>query len=688
MTRTAVLVFVLLASSVSLLAPWSSAAKATFYDVDYKVDPLLAGIANVTNLGDPTQDLPTTIAEWQRDLGDEVMPNGTYWGTLMPGARFVNNYERVWDPDSPVLWWDPVEGWYNGLSVGGLGGRFSYILAASHFRWTSTVLMSGCSSWWVRLPVSPQSMERVHGLVVGIFHGETNASACNLLTDYRSNSTWMRPTIAGRAPDEYVYVGFDKSGWGEPALNVSQGGNVSELSTGSGAIAGDRLYLQVNSILRPDTDYVISVAFRMPDEGPGLTTYWAASESPCGNWSHIELSEFRLTGSGGAYYETYTMDELGNTSMDVPMDLDWSFIFVEGIGAGGLFGKKIVVDSNATLTLYPFVNTSRSGHQHMSFMWPFISHTNLSIEPEIHQAIGSPRGAGPGFIHHVWAFDDMSYEFDPDIYYNYSDFVLFSSSVHLRWGASGYQFTEDDRWNVRVDLNLEGNIPADLNWTNLTSRHYEFTVLCYERVRPPVMWSTVNESLAWNTSRLPWARPHLDRTDSSTYFYYEVWCSARGTDGQWAMQTGTVSGMPVYTYHFPQVIYIDAVSLKITSQMGEKWIGLSQKDGFYSQIQDWWGEHYFGEALRTKFYEPMQLFGPNGLIMNKLSEIWDFFIGWGKWFYAGLVQFVGQIITFAQDVFDAITGIVWTLRSLVAPVAMMSIVSIGARLNNKLLVEA
>ncbi len=610
------------------------------------------------------------------------MPNGTYWGTLMPGARFENDYERVWDPDSPTLWYDLEDGFYNGLSTGGLGGRFSYILVASHFRWTSSVLLSGCSSWWVRLPVSPQSIERMHGLVVGIFRDETNASSAYLLDDYSTNYTWMRPAIDGRAPDDYVYVGFNRSSYGRPVYAPGGDDEVAEINTGSGVIAGDRVYLHVNSILRPDTDYVISLAFRLPDTGPGLATFWAASESPCGNWSHIELAEFELEGDEGAYYETYDVDELGNTSMDVPMDLDWSFVFVEGVGAGGLFGKTVRVDSNATLTLYPFFNTSRSGHQHMSFMWPYISDMNLTIEPEIHQACGRPRGAGPGFSHHVWAFESMEYEFDPDVSYNYSDFVLFSSSEALRWGTSGYEFRDDDRWNVRVDLNLLGSGGG----RNLT-RDYEFTMLCYERVRSPVMWSTVNESDAWNTSRLPWARAHLDRPDSSTYFHYEVWMSGRGTDGQWAMRNGTVSGMPVFTYHFPQIIFIDALSLRITSRMGAEWIEVSQQDGYYSQIQDWWGEHYFGEAVRTKFYEPPQRLGPVGWISNKLSDLWDSMAGWGEWMYANLVQFVGQIITFAQEVLDAITGIVWVLRQLVAPVTFMGIVAIGARFSHKFLVE-
>jgi hypothetical protein len=667
----------------------TSGATAKLYDVDYNPSPSISDFVIPQNLNNDTQDLRTTISEWQRDLNVNVMPNGTYWGSYFSPSKFANSYKPTWyenralitpsymiDPDPGSTW--THKDYYLDYA------RYSYCLVASHFNWSRQVLMNGASEWWVRLPVAPQSIEATYGITMAIFSGvSNNASDVYLMTDYRSNNTMIRPAIHEMTPQDYIIYQFRGAQSGDPLYSAGLMHQPVSFLVGDGVIGNDYIYLKINSVLKPETDYIIALAWRMPVllSNDCLYTYWAGDTNLSGRWSHMMYSEFDLTCQSPGVYFQYDMVEVGNKTIDLPLDFGWSFIFTEGIGAGGLFGKKISFQSNATLILYPFFNTSRAGYQHMSFLFPFISTQNLTVEPEIHQAIGSPQGYGPAFPHHVWGFGGAAiYEFDTNIWYNYTDFILFSSSLNLTFGTGGYHFTNDDRWNVRVDLNFLGE-PPNLNVT----RNYTLTMLCYERDRAPVPWSLINESNAWNTSYYPWARPRLLTNTTAQSFYYDIFCSARGTQGQWAMMLGTVSGHPVYTYHFPQIIWVNPMEWNLTKEGSSALIRVSQQDGYFSKMQDWWGEHYFGEMLKFKFYDKAAAYGGGeGTIGDGLSELISMFAQFGKWLYIIAVSFVGQLVKFLGEALDALTAIVLALVWLVAPAAFMFEVGTAAKMARKI----
>lgn len=665
-------------------AEFTWGAKAELYDVDFRSDPLLESVAQPQNLGNDTP-LMTTISEWERDFGPGMI-NGTYWGTYFTGSKFEHFFSPVWYEDVTVI--DQIEpNWTDIYNID--YGRYSYMLVSAHFNWSRQILMNGASEWWVRLPISPQSIECAHGLVMGIFNGlSTNASDVYLSTDFITNNTLMRPAIRGYMPQDYILYGFNFSMRGEPVYDPDALSPRHDFQTGIGIIGDDRIYLKVNSILKPNTDYIIALTWRMPKNfaQDKLFTYWSGMEELTDNRTHMVFSEFELDSQGSSVYDCWSMSEVGNISLDREMAMDWSFIFTEGIGADGLFGHKMTFYSNATLTTYPFFNTSRTGHQHMSFMLPFISNANVTVEPEVHQGVGTPRGYGPAFPHHVWGFNSSTeYEFDPSIWYNYTDFILFSTTENLTFGTGGYKFTNDDRWNVRVDYNFVGH-GAGLNNT----RFYNLTLLCYERAKPAMLWSSVDEnaSTPWNTSYFPWARAHLVGRDSTEYFCYEIWQSGRGTDGAWAMRVGTISGNPVYTFHFPQIIFINPMEFNLTCEGAREVIRISQRDGYYGQVQDWWGEHYYGEVIKYKFYNPMAKFqNVGGTITDRLSDMLDRMRMLGEWAYTIAVEFVGQLIKFVTEAVDAIVSIIMQVRYIVAPMIFMAIVAGSGRAIKKIITE-
>ena len=681
--------------ALTLSTGLTSGATAKLYDVDYRSPPEIEDLVLSQNVNNDTQQLSTTISEWQRDLGPGVMPNGTYWGTYFTGSKLQNYYQPSWYEN--IVAADPIWPTHDYLS----SARYSYGLVAAHFNWTRQVLMNGASEWWIRTPLSPQSIEASNGLVMAVFKNRgTNASLVSLESSFQTNNTYMRPSIGGYIPDDYILFQFEQGNKGYPVWSMGYTYTYIDFISGYGRVANDRLYLKVNSILRPETDYIIALVWRMPPAlGPtsSVFSYWTGPENVTGRWSHFEFAEYDVAYATPIYaeYESWNFTQMGNQSLDQPLDMDWSFIFTEGIGAGGLFGKTMTFASNGTLSLYPFVNLTRSGYQHMSFMLPFISPTNVTVEPEIHQAYYFPAFSPA----HMWTFNDGLPYFDPNIWYNYTDFILFSSSGNINFSGS-YYFNQYDHWNVKVELNFMGS-PPNYNAT----RYYNVTLLCYERTRPAKLWTSLVETspYSFNTSWNPWLRPHLSVLGDATYdsyspdgghlsprgyeeyLYYEVYMSARGTDGQWVMKTGSLSGNPILTFHFPQIIWISPMEWRLTKGASQEIIRLSQEDGYYAQVQDWWGEHHFGEAIRTKFYsEAAAKGGGDGIIHDGLSNLMNAFIEFGKWLYIIAVSFVGQLIKFIGEVLDAITAIVIYLAWLVAPAGFMLEVGWAAKYSKRL----
>lgn len=668
----------------------TSGATAKLYDVDYRYPSEISNLILTQNVNNDTQQFATTISEWQSDLGTSMMPNGTYSGTYFTGSKLHHYYKPSWSERFQIY-----PEWNNAtrLEI----GQYSYVLISAHFNWSPQIIMNGASEWWIRPPISPQSIEIQHGLIMGIFANKgSNASNVylepNYLTSpyYRSaqpgyggalSTPLMRPTITGYIPQDYITYQFSGT-TGQPVYNPFLMQSDSLFIMGEGKIANDRIYLKVNSILHPDTDYIISLVFRLPQRlGPtsGFYTYWSGMTN-LSKWSHMQIYEFQqqIAIPIQTEFGRWTMNETANMSLDQPLDMDWSFIFTEGIGAGGLFGKKMAFSSNSTLSLYPYYNSSFQD-EYMSFMIPFISDDNVTVAPEIHNSFYLPIGGYyPASRPHWWSFTDYLPYFIWFGSYNYSDFVLFSSDYELNKTT----FNVDDPWNVKVKLNFLGGGPG----RNQT-RFYNITLLCYERIRPDKLWSDFidNVTTSYNTSWSPMLRPSLNCSGVEIKLNYEVYCSARGTSLPWALYRGTVSGWPLYWFHFPQKIWVDPMEWKLTKEGVEALIELSQSDPYIANLQDWWGQTYYGEMMKFKFYDKTSaLGGGNGIVRDTLSELLEIFKKIGEWLYIVGVAFIGQLIKFIGEVLDAVTAIVIYLAWLVAPGAFMLEVGWAAKMSKRL----
>lgn len=633
-------------------------AEAEAIDVYFKADPMFKDINDPINLADMTRE-DTVIGEWERDLGDE-MPNGTYYGAFLPPGQFEFNLKPSW---------------FENGTIPGKEGRFSYVMLASHFNLSAQKIMAGASEWWMRVPVHPDSIEVRYGLTLSIFKNVDNASDVELYGDYYTRQFGPRVHYNDYRPDE-----ISAWGWGSESADAGKPG--SGFTFYRGVMMNGRLYLRVNAVLEPSVDYVLALSFRLPRDGT-LKTFFSTSDDIAGRWSvidYMEVQQHHSESNGSSLIE-----EIDSAKIEFPLDLDWSFIFTEGIGMGGLFGKTLTIEKNQSLVIFPFFNTSRSGEQYMSFNLPFISSETAYVQPSVWQGSGGFPGCG----WHVWRFalPDLNYYFDPvqlanaslKQVYNYTDFILFSTNETLHWTY----FEDDDRWNVRVEFFFNETI--------------NLTLLCYQEDRPRVKWSVMNGDSQWNSSINPFMIPFIYDVGTGVateIMSYKVWLSARGTGGQWVMRNGTASGRTTYTYYFPNWIYLSSAYWEVNNETdAERVINvLGTALGFMRDT-------ILGEDAASKTPQGLLLgafrnaimlvwnglteFG--GWVMDGLSRVWDAIKRFGNFILTKIIEFVGKIWNFIGDIVDTIAGFWQTLKFLVAPIMLIAIIVGGSKMSKKLM---
>lgn len=421
-------------------------------DVAFLSDPLFDEVNDPINILE-ADVADTVIQQWQDDLGD-AMPNGTFYGPLFRTSEFEHNGEAAWFPTSD----DKSE------------GQFTYLIFSAHFNLTPQQVMSGASEFWLRLPFAPDAVEADFGLTLAVFEGEDNSSLVTLPTTYEAPTSGRyqeimaaRPTIDGRIPDMMV-----QHSWWNMADNEAPTPGTSILGYDpyyEAHAAGGRLYLKCDMLLRPGTDYVISAAFRWMPQVP-LRTFWATAEYPTGNTSVLNTCLVDIEG------DVFTL--LANRSMSLGLDMDWSFVFTQGVGQGGLFGKTINVERGSHIQLFPYTNVSLAGTQYPSFVLPFIGVDPVEVHPQIYNAHGITLASGGGW--HTWEFNaaggegaDLCTYYAPEVYVSElvatdapegQDWVELADVQNLREGIRIY-FDDDDspvEWHTITGIEFSDKV--------------------------------------------------------------------------------------------------------------------------------------------------------------------------------------------------------------------------------------
>ena len=643
--RAVVLLTVMLLSIVAT-AVIAQAATEEYVEVELRPDPAFGDVTTRQDVGVNTaDDIQTTIDVWMNDLGEES-PNGTYYGTLIQGSAFSHNYyEPYWLPQDIFM----------------RTGRFSYAMVSAHFNFSAEVIMSGASEWWMKVPVLASSIEWSGGVHLAVWQDATDLGMVGFDNrPYYSNPVYIRPSYDGYVPDDMI-------GYYAPDMDDHYGEPLGE-GEGDLHVENGHVYLRVHSVILPETDYIIAVYFRFPNDGE-LKTLWTTAESPAGRDTRLCFADYKIEDNWDddhTYYHALTGQEL----VDVDLDLDWSFIFTEGIGAG-LFGVKVPVVDGTIISLFPFFNTTTDvgddGLIHASFMLPWVSNDTFDISFGVRNLRSEGVFGGYEFEH--WQFEPSgsnppaeTFEWFSDSTWDYNDFALFSVNWTLDFDDASHPFTEDDQWNVLVEFEFHeaGNL----------------TLLCFDEVREPVDWADV-PVFPSNSTTWPFARPGVYTPGGGGYFLsYGVYCSAWGTYGQWAQRSQTISGLPVLTHYFPSRIYLSDASYRI--QRGEQIVDLTPSQRMWNDARDLWASGHFVKAVAVGIKAAIFTVWEGvdqirGWLTDGLSAVWEGMKSLGHWLYTNLASFFEKIINFFEDIIDIILDIWNVCKYLVAPIILMAV---------------
>ena len=648
---TVLICLILLISNCSI-AYLARAATEREIQIDLQPDPAFGDVMLKQELGNGS--IPkSTIDIWQDDL-DEDFPNGTYYGTLFQGSAFeVTKFRPYWYPYSAAKY-SPT-------------GRFSFAMLSGHFNFTSRTIMSGASEWWLKVPILASSVEMSHGIYLAIFEGCDELDEVQFWNQSYGNKYFhVRPSWDDKVPDDLIFYGFPDGidHKGKPAFDHSGAGDLR--------VRNDHVYLRVHSIIRPATDYVISIAFRLPMEG-SLKTLWTGAESPAGRETRICWADYKITDIESN--DTYLHEMTGQEIMDVDLDLDWSFIFTEGVGGGGLFGYRFPVVNGTILYTYPFLNTTvdpaKDGLIHPSFMLPWISDNEFTINLWVGNMLDEGK-TGPQDFHH-WQFEPDSddppietfYWWPQYLNYTYRDFCLFSVNWTLDFDDGTFPFNDEDRYNVKVIYEFlnEGNI----------------TLLCYDIERPTVTWDQI-EPWHDNSTTWPWARTAIfDKTDSGFYsLNYGVFSSAYGTEGEWAqVQQNTTTGRKIFSYHFPNRIHLSSMEWRI-GQSDKEEKELTPAQMAWQEFSELWGQGHRMKAIAQAFKATVLTIWEGGTrvvayVYDGISRLWDGMKALGEWLWTSMVSLFETIVSFFEDLADIIVDMWNIVRYLVAPMLLIAL---------------
>ena len=645
-------------------------ADAEQLEIDFQSDPWFDDYNVPVNIDNATAS-DTVIGEWERDFGTDI-PNGTYYGTLLPPGLFHFEYKSEWiHIEQDGLWYHPDR-------PGEYGNLAHYIMLTSHFNLSSQKIMSGTSEFWVRLPVHPDSIEPEYGVSIAIFKDQTNIKAPylesqmsyyrlglrNLSMDVHGTNGFSAvpsdcevfPTIGGYTPDNIIRI---------RELPGVLGGT---LRTGSGfnyLVTSDHVYVRVDAVLEPSTDYLFSVIFRHPRESK-LYTYWSTAESPAGRETGIYFAQVFHSWNTGVITAYVDSSDVINFSLD----LDWSFIFTQGVGMGGLFGKRLEIEKGDSILIRPYFNLT-DDEKYMSFMIPMVSDDDLNIAPRVWQGVVPHETFLPPVIT-FWNFTDGSYWFNNTIDWEYHDFVLFSTSQTI----NSTDFGLNNSWNVAVELlfNSSANV----------------TLLCYKEDRVKVTWASLNHTGWANQSTNPFFRNEFWDNGSKVMssFHFNVYCSGRGTDGQWAIRNGTPSTGFIYTHYFPREIHLSSAQWEVVNESAS-----ADAMTYYELAIYHWNHYSIGHRLKAIWYairaaiqeiwNGAKKFG--GYLRDGLHNVWDSMKRFGSWIYTKIVEFVGKIWNFIDNVIDTIAGFWESFQYIIAPIAMIIIITGGGTVAKKML---
>lgn len=497
--------------------------------------PLVGNPDEAGNMYDETNrsEIRTGFNTWEEDWGEGEVPKGIYVGTAFAPSVLDTGIQRVY--------------------------RRCVFEVGFTANFSAKEIMNGASSFWVKIPV--------------VF----DDSLFNLSTFYPHHMMTLQPFING------FFVHSPQT-----------------------IVVGSSVYVNFHYIIQPETDY--EFLFRFPIH------YWSPSLIPVyGNYDHtispkVLLTDEKVSVNDNSFYSWLTTDKpLGDymtspsyddfdgvsiTQLPSSVSLGFSFIFTNGIGIGGLFGRSYNIVPYSPLSYSTGDNTefkivSRISHdgvsgRNVSIVIPF-----YSIDPvylvRAEVFIYNSSHARFGMLH-TDAYNISN---------NYSGMFIFSfpsALTLLSPPSAGIP--------VAIYLYVRNSIGSVGSITFLHSSNLNASAI------PDISGTSLyfDDTLIFNYYAYDVFSWHLDKdtVSLSRFMYYDFVCYSEMKDGMWAWVWHNASGGVQYDYVFRQKIYVPITIYNVTNgdtgetvyvgtngYLYDNWISVPEKEDSGDSDYDW-----------------------------------------------------------------------------------------------------
>jgi len=485
--------------------------------------PLVGNPDEAGNLFDETNrsEIRTGYNTWEEDWGEGEVPKGIYVGTAFAPSVLDTGFQRVYQRCFLEL---------------GFTANFS-----------AKEIMNGVSSFWVKIPVVYDAELFSRTLGAGI----------NTLQDIQS------------------FIG---------GLLVHSPQTI---------VVGSSIYVNFHYIVEPEKDYVFM--FRLP------LIHWDVSEIPYEGYYNPEIAPrilitdekvckndssyygFLSTDtSGGGFYASYsTFDGVSLIDLPSSISLGFSFVFTNGVGLGGLFGRSYpVLPYNCTIFPSPplfLANTTKFS------ITTILSHDNTNAYPSIvipFYSINSVYLVSAEIIIHDQSIADFSGSRNStySVRNNYSGMFILSFPNLLV-----FKTTASEGLLVNIYLEVQNSIGSVGAITFLHTRSDDILNQAVSFWGADYLyWNYYGFNGSWWQKNTP-----LDKLDEVKFIYYDFVCYAEMKSGQWAWVWHNSTGGVQYDYVFRHKIYVPVTVYRIiTSEGGEGVVYATTEGNIFDDYPD------------------------------------------------------------------------------------------------------
>jgi len=405
---------------------------------------------------------------------------------------------------------------------------------------TNRVIMSGATEFWMKIPIIPSCInfeELTPTISIIPLNNDIDKDKLWLVgkptityspipsytnwSAYGTDEQWTYPTDAGRILPIYTNGEYSN-------LRLQYNGQQSSISQSVNKkyMINNSLYTKIYGTIEPNTNYIVSFSFILnKNEKPKIllteenlyhTSIYENETNPI-RQSFFQISDIEFSNQNLYYYDSgigesifgslynrpileVSTDWMGNLlpssvnpindTLEIPVDMSFSFIFKSGRGNYGMYGQSFNMKAGQSLVIYK--NITPTTDKYISIMIPFVSEKTAKINAMVE--FSNYQSAGINAIQN-------RFELQGELFYNYANFVNGSIISSPKFGYKSpyyWQSEEPQEYTDFILFTVPYKASAEFN---ILPRPIRITIFFEEDINITFMFSTILNSDLYKTEK-------------------------------------------------------------------------------------------------------------------------------------------------------------------------------------------